>query len=116
MTADQVSAFGIVYTALAFLAFSAAYGVLAPWWRSALGRNVMALMASCGLFVSLGVIKLVWPHTFDHMPWLRPAVWLVIGTIGWWRVVLLIHEQRRRGKVTLTRKAGQARTDPQEGP
>lgn len=117
MTADQLTDAGIVFTASGFVVFSFLYGVLAPWWHSALGRNVMALMASCGGFVSLGVIRVFSPHAFDAAPWIRPTVWLIIGSIAWWRVVLLIHEQvrGRRPKRTLHPESPAPGADPQEG-
>lgn len=93
----------VIWTGAGFITFCLLYGFFAPWWKSEMGRNIMALMGTCGLFLVLAVIKMAIPNAFDHMPWIRPIVWSTIGCIVWWRVVLLLKTQvlkrasKRRG-------------------
>jgi hypothetical protein len=83
----------IVVTCVGTLLFCVLYAVLSPWWRYAVGRNVMALMATISLFLVLAVIHLVAPHAFDSWPWIRLVVWSQIAVIVWWRVALLVRTQ-----------------------
>lgn len=83
----------IVATCAGAIVFCVLYAVLAPWRRSAMGRNVMALMAIIALFLVLATMHMRWPHLFDHQQWIRPVMWALICGIVWWRVALLIHTQ-----------------------
>lgn len=90
----------IVATGVGAGVFCALYALLAPWWRSEIGRNLMALMAVIGLFLGLATMHLIWPHIFDNQMWIRPVMWSSICAIVWWRVVLLVKTQvvKRRDK------------------
>ena len=88
----------VVVTCVGAITFCILYGLSSPWFSSAIGRNMMAMMAAIGGFLVLAVIRIIWPDAFDDLPWIRPVAWSVIGGIVWWRVVLLVRTQivRRR--------------------
>jgi hypothetical protein len=76
------------------------YTVLSPWWRTAVGRNIMAVMGSLALIGAWGS----WVN-FSHDPRATPAFWQIRFTlftvltlaIGW-RVVMLVRVQSARRK------------------
>lgn len=92
----------VVLTCAGAITFCAMYALFSPWWKSAMGRNVMAMMGTIGLFLILAIIRMIWPNAFNDMPWIRLVAWSLIGGIVWWRVVLLVRTQvlRRRDERT----------------
>ena len=63
LTVDQWINF--VASAAVFLAccvFAVTYHLLAPWWRSDIGRNLMAFAAGVGLLCLYTVLVTVWPE------------------------------------------------------
>lgn len=82
-----------VVACVAAVAFALTYAITAPWWRSAVSRNVLFLMAAIGFFLVLGVIHMVSPGAFDSQPWIRPVCWTVIAGLLVQRFVILIREQ-----------------------
>lgn len=73
--------------------FMASYHLLAPWWRSEIGRNLMTWSAGALLLLSMGVLQQV----FGAGAWvdvLRLAGFAVFAGAGWWRWSLLIRAQR----------------------
>ncbi|WP_329131758.1 hypothetical protein OG552_11090 [Streptomyces sp. NBC_01476] len=59
--AQWVNVAGSGLVALASLAFVVAYAVTAPWWRSLVGRHVMAVTAAMGWLGMYTVLITVWP-------------------------------------------------------
>ena len=88
----------VVLTCVGAITFCVLYALSSPWFSSAIGRNMMAMMGTIGLFLILAIIKMVRPDAFNDLPWIRPVAWTLIGGIVWWRVVLLVRTQilRRR--------------------
>lgn len=82
-----------VVSCVAALAFAITYGVTAPWWRSAVSRNIMTFMSAIGLFLMLAVIQMIRPAAFTDWPWLRPVVWTIIALLLIQRFVILIRTQ-----------------------
>lgn len=73
--------------------FMASYHLLAPWWRSEIGRNLMTWSAGALLLLSIGVAQQV----FGAGAWvdlLRLLGFAVFGAGAWWRWTLLIRAQR----------------------
>lgn len=95
-----LSNFLIVATGAGAGAFCMLYATISPWWRTALGRNIMALMGVIGLFLGLATMHMVWPHVFDSQQWIRPVMWSMICAIVWCLVGLLVRTQvrKRRGE------------------
>lgn len=60
--AQWINVTGSGLVALAALAFVTAYAVTAPWWRSLVGRHVMAVTAAMGWLGVYTVLITVWPH------------------------------------------------------
>jgi hypothetical protein len=91
----------------AFYAFTGAtvlfillYGVLAPWWRSATGRNIMTLMGA----LAVACVYFTWAYVREgglppaFLP-IRFCIFVVLFLAVSWRVVLFVREQifaRRR--------------------
>lgn len=59
--AQWINTVGSGLVALAALAFVTAYAVFAPWWRSLIGRHVMAVTAAMGWLGVYTVLITVWP-------------------------------------------------------
>jgi hypothetical protein len=89
---------------LVLTAIPAVLSVLAysrvPWWRTEIGRHLMAYMAIVALLTLLGVVRIVFgPPWFDT---LRTALFALFPVVTWWRLTLIVKEQRetraRRGR------------------
>lgn len=88
----------IVATFLGALVFVVAYAwrTRGAWSRSAVGRNVMALMAVILVVSALGVTASFWGTDWPHRNVIRLAVWSAVAAVVWWRVVILFRVQHRQ--------------------
>lgn len=93
----------ILLSAVEATAFVVVYAMLAPWWRSDVGRNVMSLMFVIAMVLDLSVIRIYVPVTADVL-WfaiLRLIVFalvpVVLGMRLWllWRVQVRDRPRRR---------------------
>lgn len=78
----------------AVLFFVLAYAILAPWWRSEIGRNVMAWSGSAAMLLFLAVLQQI----FGPAYWGRDLL-VALGFAGFiaaavWRLVMLLKAQR----------------------
>jgi hypothetical protein len=71
-----------------------------PWWRSGTGRHLMSYMAVVAAVMLLGCVRLAIGRN-EFFEALRTAVFAGVPVVMWWRLVLLVKEQR------LTRSEGQ---------
>lgn len=95
------TAIGVVQVVALFgaVVFGVTYHLLAPWWRSQVGQNLMAMTGGCGLLLGLRVLRQVLapeavaPNAYfgEGVLWLLAFV--ALGAAFWWRWVLLIREQ-----------------------
>ncbi|MDK1473590.1 hypothetical protein QNO07_09180 [Streptomyces sp. 549] len=79
--------------ALSALVFVVVYHVLAPWWRSAAGRHLMAVAVTLGLLGAYTVVITAWPEC----GWLRVArsvVVVVMAGLLVQRTVMVVRAQR----------------------
>lgn len=83
----------LLYAAMsASFAFVACYHLLAPWWRSETGRNVMTLMSLIALILLLnlsGIERWVAPAR----PTIRVVVYGLLSVVILWRLTILIRAQ-----------------------
>jgi hypothetical protein len=75
--------------------FVVTYHALARWWESAVGINIMVLMASLAALTDLLLVNVSIGRP-EWMRWVFAALCGVIGCVIWWRVVLLVRAQRPR--------------------
>lgn len=87
----------VIFTALGALFFVASYAwtTRGAWRDSATGLNVMAFMSAILVVSSLGVAAIVWGADWPFRNEIRTAAWSLIGSIIWWRVVILYRVQHR---------------------
>ncbi len=79
----------------AFLVFVVLYLNVAGWWRTEMGRHVMAFMSACLLAVGTRVSRVIWSE-WPGYPVLRAvAMWLATAVVVW-RIALLIRAQLTR--------------------
>lgn len=77
-----------------FVSFVVLYHVLASWRDTRMGRHVMVFMLVCSaILVYITIFSLV-PLSAPPRAIVRLAVYGSLASIGWWRVVLLLKEQR----------------------
>lgn len=77
---------------VAMAAFVALY-LRSPWWKSPVGRNLMALPVVLGALLGLwlaGRLVHLWV-------WVWPGGLAALDAVMWWRVVILWRLQRRGG-------------------
>jgi len=82
------------------LLFVAVYSVLAPWWRSAVGRNQVELVGALGLIAALAIVRQLAGGDAAWFAWLRLAVFAVIPFAVVRRTVLLVGLQLRSRRAT----------------
>lgn len=88
----------VIATALGALVFVASYAwrTRGAWRRSAVGRNVMALMVVIVIVSGLAVAGIVWGRNWPHRDLIRIVAWGAVAACVWWRVVILYRVQRRQ--------------------
>ena len=85
----------LVNAALASTAFVFAYHILAKWWETAVGRNVMLLMGALAAVFDLWLLNIMLGRP-DWMVWVFGPLLALIGGSIWWRLRLLVKAQRDR--------------------
>ena len=83
------------YVAAASTVFVIVYHALARWWESAVGINIMALLASLAVLADLLLVNVMLGRP-DWMRWVFLGLYVIVGTVIWWRVALLVKAQRPR--------------------
>ena len=94
--ADVSSALVITAWASAVL-FDAVYTVLAPWWKTWMGRNLFAFDASIAAVLTPAVLAL-WFHYSPRSPWyawLQIGLFAVVPALSLQRTVMLVVVQAR---------------------
>ena len=87
----------VVATMAGALVFVAAYAwrTRGAWRDTAVGQNVMALMAVILIVSALAVSAIVWGTAWPHRNLIRFAAWASVAAVVWWRVALLLRIQHR---------------------
>lgn len=88
----------VVASALGALVFVASYAwrTHGAWRATAVGRNVMALMAVILIVSALAVAGIVWGRDWPHRDLIRFVAWSAVAVCVWWRVVILYRVQHRK--------------------
>ncbi len=76
----------------AFLTFVVLYMNVAGWWRTDMGRHVMAFMAACLLAVGTRVSRVIWPDWPGYYALRAITTWLAVAVVVW-RIALLVRAQ-----------------------
>lgn len=90
----NVAASGVAATACA--SFAVVYHLRAPWWRSAVGRNLMLLAGALGGLCLYTVLITVWPRGCPAaaLRGVRTAMALAIAGLMVQRTRMVIRAQR----------------------
>ncbi|MEU3507970.1 hypothetical protein ABZ733_08560 [Streptomyces longwoodensis] len=85
-----------VLGAVVCAAFVVIYHLLATWWRTEIGRNVMALVAAVGALLLYTVVVSLWPDGCVAMVlrWVRSCIVLAIAAVVAQRIHVLVRVQR----------------------
>ncbi|MFE9845759.1 putative phage holin [Streptomyces goshikiensis] len=85
---------GVAATACA--AFAVVYHLRAPWWRSAVGRNLMLLAGALGGLCLYTVLIIMWPDGCPAVALrgLRTAMVLAIAVLMVQRARMVVRAQR----------------------
>lgn len=105
----------IIYYSLTLgaLAFVALYGLLAPWWRSPVGRHMMAFMVVlAGILLYGSIVPLLGLSPVQRL-WSRVVAFTLFSAVVWWRVWLVVALQVENLKYLRTTKTGS--TGPTKG-
>lgn len=79
--------------------FGATYHLLAPWWRSQVGQNLMTMTGAAALLLVLGTLQTLlapgraFTDAYFGQSALRLIAFVALGAAFWWRWVLLIRAQ-----------------------
>lgn len=86
----------IGFTALGAILFCFLYALLAPFYKSEGGWNLMAFMIIVGAMITLA---LYYRTSGGRAPaWLAYALWIPCCMCVWWRVTILVRAQLERFK------------------
>jgi hypothetical protein len=82
------------------IAFIATYHLRAPWWRSAVGRHLMAVAAAIGALGLYTVLITVWPHgaTASALRVSRTVILVLIAALMMQRTRMVVLAQRSARK------------------
>jgi hypothetical protein len=83
----------LLYGAIPSTLFVVVYHVLARWWETAVGRNVMLLMAALAATFDLWFLNRILDRP-EWMLWALAGLVILVGSAIWWRLYLLVRAQR----------------------
>lgn len=81
------------FATVGWLLFALLYGVMAPWWRSPIGRNMFTLAFVLAAVFSLISVQLLFGIQWPAREWVRLAIFGAVATVGWWRLFILLTDQ-----------------------
>ena len=97
LTVDQwINVAASALASLTCAVFMVTYHAKAPWWRSDIGRNLVAFAAAVGLLCTYTVLVSIWPDGCFAiaMRAVRTVTVLAIGGLMVQRTRLLLNAQR----------------------
>jgi hypothetical protein len=74
--------------------FIARYGATRPWFRSEIGRHLMAMSVAVGAFFTLYLVLAVWP-TFPGRTVIRFVLLILLVAAVVWRSIIFERQDRR---------------------
>jgi hypothetical protein len=83
----------VYFGTVGILLFTIGYGVFAPWYRSPLGRNMLALAAVHLAVFSLLTVQLLFGTVWAGRPVVRMLVFLAVAVVYWHRGFVLLTDQ-----------------------
>lgn len=83
----------IFVTTVVIWLFALGYAFFAPWWRSPMGRNVMAMSITHGMIFGLISTNMLLGTSWGARPIVRVVIYGSILFVFAWRGVILIREQ-----------------------
>ena len=101
LSVDQwINVAGSAVAALACITFAVIYHLKASWWRSDIGRNLMAFAGAVGLLCTYTVLVSLWPDGCFAivMRAVRTATVLAIGLLMLQRTRMFLQAQRDHHK------------------
>ena len=94
MSVRDVSTLLAVLAALPTWGFVALYALRAPWWRTPIGRNLMAVSTAVAVALTLVVLGRLGLRFWAGYQFLAMALYLVVGVLMWHRFILLLRTLR----------------------
>jgi hypothetical protein len=79
----------VAISAVSGFLFVLIYQLRWKWWRSSMGRHMMAFMGGLELLLLLAFISQFWPH-LPLREYLRIVSWGIVAFLFTWRLVILI--------------------------
>lgn len=81
------------FAAAGWLLFTVLYATMAPWWRSAIGRNMLVLGGILAAVFLLISFQLLFGVEWPARAWIRFAIFSAVAGVGWWRLGILLSDQ-----------------------
>lgn len=76
--------------------FMASYAILAPWWRSETGRNIMTFTAGVTGLALLRCMTFLFGDGYPGQTALRVLLFTGVAVAIWWRWTMLLRAQLRK--------------------
>lgn len=90
---------GLIYASwLAISTYLVAYWVVAPWWRTTIGRQMFTLGIAIWLISTLAVASQLFGQDYAARPVFRLIVWTATATVSVGLCVALYRAQIRKRK------------------
>jgi uncharacterized membrane protein len=88
-----ISNYLVAWTALGAVLFCILYALVAPFYKSEGGWNMMSFMVVIAAMVTLSIY---FRYSGGKAPeWLAVILWGAAGLCVWWRIVMMIRVQRK---------------------
>ena len=84
---------GLCFTAA--WAFVIGYTILAPWWRTRMGRHLFSFGAMVAGLLTLILVTTLLGHDFPGRPWVRLCAYGVLAVMLWRHVWMLVTSQTK---------------------
>jgi len=84
---------GAVVLFFAVINFMVTYHLIAPWWRQAIGQNIMSWSAITGALLGLRMLTLIFGSGYPGEQLLRGLGFVTFAAVVYWRLALLVRAQ-----------------------
>lgn len=91
---------GVALTAFPGIAFPVVYGLMAPWWRSAIGRSIFIYSLGMALLITSSIARLWFGDGDPLFIYFRLAIYTILPFGLWYLFWALIKTLWRAYRVT----------------
>ena len=95
---DTLLTISLIFAATTWTAFSIAYGILAKWWKTPFGRNMMGVGIVITILLDRLALLYLDPDVTADLKGIGLFIYITFGLLGLQRFILMVKAQRAMGK------------------